>query len=110
VPAAWLFTIAQRKLIDSYRRGQIEDAARRKLQLEPLAVDDLDIERIEQTARATDVASELARRLPREQWAALRARVLDERDYADIAHELRCSPLGVFFIVFRAADAATRRR
>src|ERR687895_1627863 len=28
--AAWLFTIGRRKLIDSWRRGKVEDAARRK--------------------------------------------------------------------------------
>lgn len=36
VPLAWLFTIAHRKLIDSHRRGQVEDAARRRL-AQPLA-------------------------------------------------------------------------
>ena len=28
-PGPWLFTIAERKLIDSYRHRQVEDAARR---------------------------------------------------------------------------------
>lgn len=102
VPLAWLFTIAQRKLIDSYRRGQVEDAARRRLALEPLVLEDEDIERIEATAQATNVASELARRLPADQYDALRARVLDERDYADIACELRCSQAVVRMRVSRA--------
>jgi RNA polymerase sigma factor (sigma-70 family) len=102
LPLAWLFTIAHRKLIDSYRRGQVEDAARRRLALEPLVLEDEDIERIEATAQATDVASELARRLPPDQFDALRARVLDERDYADIARELRCSQAVVRMRVSRA--------
>jgi RNA polymerase sigma-70 factor (ECF subfamily) len=102
VPAAWLFVIAQRKLIDSYRRGRVEDAARSRLQMEPLALEDADLERIEETARSTDVAFELARRLPSNQYEALRARVLEDRAYADIAGELDCSPSVVRMRVSRA--------
>jgi RNA polymerase sigma-70 factor (ECF subfamily) len=104
IPLAWLFTIAHRKLIDSYRRGTVEDAARRRLALEPLALEDDDLERIDATARATDVAVELARRLPPEQAHALRARVLDEREYADIARELGCSQAVVRMRVSRALN------
>jgi RNA polymerase sigma-70 factor (ECF subfamily) len=102
VPVAWLFTIAHRKLIDSYRRGAVEAVARRRLALAPLVVDDEDIERINETTRTTDVAIELARRLPPEQFRALKARVLDERDYADIAGELGCSEVVVRMRVSRA--------
>ena len=45
---------AHHELIDSYRRGQVEDAARRRLALEPLVMEDEDIERIEAPARATN--------------------------------------------------------
>jgi RNA polymerase sigma factor (sigma-70 family) len=105
VPVAWLFTIAHRKLIDSYRRGTVEAVARRRLALAPLVVEDEDIERIVETARTTDVAVELARRLPLEQFQALKARVLDERDYADIAGELGCSEVVVRMRVSRALKA-----
>jgi hypothetical protein len=87
--------LSLRKLIDSYRRGTVEAAARRRLAFAPLIVDDEDIERINETARRTDVAIELARRLPPEQFEALKARVLDERDYADIAGDLGCSEVVV---------------
>jgi RNA polymerase sigma factor (sigma-70 family) len=90
-PLAWLMTIARNKLIDSARRGQVERAARRRLALEPLALDDEDLERIERMIGATDVDATLLALLPADQLAALRARVLDERDYAQIASELRCS-------------------
>jgi RNA polymerase sigma-70 factor (ECF subfamily) len=102
IPVAWLFTIAHRKLIDSYRRGTVEAVARRRLALAPLIVDDEDIERINETARRTDVAIELARRLPPEQFQALKARVLDERDYAEIAGDLGCSEVVVRMRVSRA--------
>jgi RNA polymerase sigma factor (sigma-70 family) len=105
VPVAWLFAIAHRKLIDSHRRGQVEDRARRRLELEPLSIDDDDIARIEAIAHGTDVATELARTLPADQLEALRARVLDERSYPDIARELRCSQAVVRKRVSRALRA-----
>jgi len=105
VPLAWLFVIAQRKLVDSYRRGQVEDSARLRLRMEPVVLDDAALERIEETARRTDEALALARRLPADQFAALQARVLHEREYADIARELKCSPSVVRMRVSRALKA-----
>jgi RNA polymerase sigma-70 factor (ECF subfamily) len=81
--AAWLFAIARSKLVDSYRRGQVE---------EPLRLDDSEIERVEELADAG--RAQLARllaELPQDQREAIEARVIHERDYADIARELRCS-------------------
>ncbi len=101
-PMAWLMTIARNKLIDSVRRGQVKRAARARLSLEPLAIDDDDLQRIEQLMSATDVDATLLALLPAEQLAALRARVLDERDYAQIASELRCSEAVVRKRVSRA--------
>jgi RNA polymerase sigma-70 factor (ECF subfamily) len=102
VPVAWLFTIARRKLIDSYRRGRVEAVARRRLALEPVALEDADIERVIEIASTTDVATELAQHLPPEQVEALKARVLDERGYREIAGELRCSEAVVRMRVGRA--------
>ena len=45
--AGWLFGIARNKLIDSLRRGSVEDRARRELGLEPLLLDDSEIEAVE---------------------------------------------------------------
>jgi len=101
-PVAWLMRIARNKLIDSLRRGQVERAARERLALEPLALDDDDLQRIEQLMSAADVDATLLELLPAEQLAALRARVLDERDYAQIASELRCSEAVVRKRVSRA--------
>jgi RNA polymerase sigma factor (sigma-70 family) len=101
-PVAWLMTIARNKLIDSVRRGQVERVARRRLALEPLAIDDEDLRRIEELIGATDVDAALAELLPAGQLEALRARVLEERDYAQIARELRCSQAVVRKRVSRA--------
>ena len=103
-PVAWLFTIAHRKLIDGYRHGQVEDDARRRLPLDPVVLEDGDIERIVEIANDTDVIAELARQLPADQFEALRGRVLDDRGYADLAAELRCSPAVVRMRVSRALE------
>jgi RNA polymerase sigma-70 factor (ECF subfamily) len=50
--AAWLFAIAQNKLADSRRRGRVEDAARRRLGMAPLELDDDDLRRVEACAGA----------------------------------------------------------
>ena len=91
--AGWLLGIAHNKLLESLRRGRVEAAARRRLRHEPIAVDDADLQAVEERAGAGALALErLLAELPGEQRDAIRARVLDERGYADIAAELRCSP------------------
>jgi RNA polymerase sigma factor (sigma-70 family) len=75
---AWLFGIAQHKLIDSLRRRRVEDEARRRVGMEATAGPRVDVNRI------------LAE-LPADQREAVRARILDERSYPEIAVELRCS-------------------
>ena len=42
-PVAWLLTVARNKLIDSWRRGQVEAAARERLGMQPLRLTDFDI-------------------------------------------------------------------
>jgi RNA polymerase sigma-70 factor (ECF subfamily) len=90
--AGWLLGIAQHKLLESLRRGRVEASARRRLHHESIAIDDDDLAAIEARAEAGARSLErLLAQLPLEQRAAITARVLDERDYADIALELRCS-------------------
>jgi RNA polymerase sigma factor (sigma-70 family) len=102
---AWLFTIARRKLIDSWRRGKVEDVARRKLGMEPMELDDGGLARIDamiDEERNPLPLTELMNRLPADQREALRLRVLDEREYPDIAREMECSEAVVRQRVSRA--------
>ena len=100
--APWLLTIARNALIDSYRRGRVEDAARKRLAMEPVQIDDGDIERVLQIAAETDLLVRLSDELPAEQFDALRARVLDDRGYGEIAQRLQCSEAVVRKRVSRA--------
>jgi RNA polymerase sigma-70 factor (ECF subfamily) len=86
--AAWLFGIARNTLAMSMRRGRVEAQARRRLHTPPLVLTDELIDRIDALAAG---AADLVDLLPAEQRQAVRARVVDERDYADIAKDLRCS-------------------
>jgi RNA polymerase sigma-70 factor (ECF subfamily) len=91
IPVAWLLVTARNLLIDSHRRGTVDDRARRRLAMRPLVLDDRDLERVEEISAETDLMRELALRLDPDQLQALRARVLDEREYAEIAAQLKCS-------------------
>ncbi len=102
IPVAWLFTIAGRKLVDSYRRGRVEDKARRKLAFERMEVSDDAVARLVEEIASVDVLAHLARQLPPEQFEALRARIIDDRAYGDIAKELHCSESLVRIRVSRA--------
>jgi len=90
-PVAWLFTIARNLLIDSARRGQVEESARRNLRLDPLVLDDADLQRIEEVAEAADLAEMVRATLSATEYEALRARVVDEESYEELALRLRCS-------------------
>ena len=90
----WVIGIARNKLLMSYRRGRVEARARRRLGFQAVALDDGDLERIEEVAQLGNgrlVA--LVDKLPEEERIAVRSRVLDERSYREIATELRCSEL-----------------
>jgi RNA polymerase sigma factor (sigma-70 family) len=90
-PRAWLFSIGHRKLVDAYRRGEVDDKLRRKLQLEPLQLDDDDIARINDLAGGDEASRALAE-LPVEQRAAIEGRVLEGLSYEHLGATLRCSP------------------
>ncbi len=88
---AWLFAIAHHKLANSRRRGQVEDRARRRLGMAPLVLEDEDLGRIDRLTRDSDVAMQALAGLPADQQDAVLARIVDERDYGEMAAELSCS-------------------
>ena len=91
---AWLFGIARHKLSRAYERGRVEDRARRRMRMPSLDFNDCGLDALERAAsEAIDggrVLEALAA-LPPEQRDAVVARVIAERDYADIAREIRAA-------------------
>jgi RNA polymerase sigma-70 factor (ECF subfamily) len=88
--------IARSKLLESRRRGRVEDRARRRLGFEPEALDDEDLARVDELAAAEGRAVlGLVEELPARQRDAVRSHVLEDRDYAEIARDLNCSEMVV---------------
>jgi RNA polymerase sigma-70 factor, ECF subfamily len=88
--AAWLYGIARNVLARSVKRRRVEDRARRKLSMPPLPITDELLDRVERHAGDERVEQLLATLSP-EQAQAIRAHVLAEAPYPEIAAELRCS-------------------
>src|ERR1700733_711010 len=90
----WVVGIARNKLLESRRRGRVEDRARRRLAFEPEGIDDNDLARVDELAATPEHrVLELVEELPKGQRDAVRSRVIEDREYDDIARELNCSEL-----------------
>jgi RNA polymerase sigma factor (sigma-70 family) len=89
---AWLFGIANNKLADSRRRGRIESAARLRMGVGRLTLDDAALERAEELAgQGAGAAESLVADLPVGERDAVLARVVEELSYAEVAERLRIS-------------------
>ncbi len=108
IPVAWLLVTARNLLVDCHRRGTVDDHARRRLAMQPMVLDDRDLERVEEISAETDLLRELASQLEADQLQALQARVLDEREYGEIAAQLKCSESVVRKRVSRALGVLRR--
>jgi RNA polymerase sigma-70 factor (ECF subfamily) len=92
--SAWLYTIAARQLARYLRRLRVEDAARRRLGMERIALGPDDVERIEALIDFEHVGREVRQAfdtLRSDQREALRLRVIEGRSYREMARELGCS-------------------
>jgi RNA polymerase sigma-70 factor (ECF subfamily) len=108
--APWVIAIARNVLANSRRRGRVQDRIRRRLAIEPLELDDDDIERTESLAgRGMGPVVELVETLPVGERDAVKARVLDERSYSEIAASLHCSEMVVRKRVSRGLARVRRR-
>jgi RNA polymerase sigma factor (sigma-70 family) len=105
---AWLFGIASKKLADYHRRGYAEDRARRRLGMERVEPTDADLRHIEGLTGDVEVVS-LVEELPADQRRAVKARVVEEREYGEIAGELDITPAGARKRVSRGLAALKAR-
>ncbi len=90
----WLYGIAKNKLAASRNRGRVEERARRRLPADPLLLTDEALERVEALADAARDGlrlAELLESLPADQRDAVRAHILEERGYGELADDLECS-------------------
>lgn len=108
--AAWLLGIARNKLLASRRRHARSDKARRKLGIPRLSFTDAALERVEEIidAERTNHFGALAR-LDADERDAITARVIEERDYGEIAAAAGVSPAAVRQRVSRGLAKLQRR-
>jgi RNA polymerase sigma factor (sigma-70 family) len=97
---AWVYGIARTQLADYFRRGQVHRRALARLGVATAEPVDADFERIEELAALGDLRAQVAERLTQlsvDHRDALLLRIVEERDYPDVA-----STLGVSEQVARA--------
>jgi RNA polymerase sigma factor (sigma-70 family) len=80
---AWLYGIAHHRLADHFRRGRVDDRVRRSLQMERRPIDEQDARLIR------SLADDRATALLADQREAVRAHVVDDRGYTELAGVLR---------------------
>ena len=103
----WLFGIARHQLARAWKRGRVEDSARRRLGMEPLALRDELLERVDELGRG-EQALRLLADLPEDQRLAVEGRVLEEAGYSELAGRLECSESVVRQRVSRGLRAIRR--
>ena len=87
----WLLGIARHVLLRTWEKGRTERRAQQRLGVEPVVCTDASLERVEALADANHPDNPLLRALdalPTEQAVAVRAHVLDEQPYEDLARDL----------------------
>lgn len=90
--APWLIGIATNKLRESEHRGRVQNSVRRRLRMRPIELVDDDLERVEAIAsRGSSAVLAALEALPVDEREAVRARIVDERAYREVALELGCS-------------------
>jgi RNA polymerase sigma-70 factor (ECF subfamily) len=105
--AAWLFTIASRRLADYQRCGWVNELTRRSLAMERRTLGEEDREMIR--LLADEAATELLTGLPADQRAAVVGHVVEERDYAELAADSHTSEAAVRQRVSRGLSTLRRK-
>lgn len=90
-PQNWLFGILLNKLAGFERRGAVERRARRRLRMREPMLDSSEFDRLFNEREHGPSVLRLLDRLPPGQRDAVRARVVNERSYTQLASELQIS-------------------
>jgi RNA polymerase sigma factor (sigma-70 family) len=109
---AWLFSIARSELSHFWRDGRVERSALARLGVGVPGLSDPEIERIEQLAGLSALATPLAdamAALPEDQRRAVELRVIEECGYAEVAVILNVSEQTARARVSRGLRALGRR-
>lgn len=89
VALAWLLGIARNLIFDAANRRRVEADARDRLGMQPIALDDEQLERIQERGQYDLIGA--LRELPEEQREAVLRRVLADDEYPVLAERIGCS-------------------
>jgi RNA polymerase sigma factor (sigma-70 family) len=92
--AAWLYGIGRHLLSRYFRNGAVDARARRRLGMPERTVSEGDYERIEDLIDFEQMGSEIRgalSALPEDQRMAVTLRVIEQKDYREVAGELGCT-------------------
>lgn len=103
----WVLGIAANKVADAQRRDRVERRAQQQLGIAEISWSDEDLERV--VAAGDRSLQELLEALPSEQRTAVRARVLNELTYPEIARASGVSEQGARKRVSRGLATMRRR-
>jgi RNA polymerase sigma-70 factor (ECF subfamily) len=98
----WLYTIARRRLVDFQRRGQVRQRTLKALASEATRWEP---QAASWSEEATELDLGLLRHLPRDQRDAIVAHVIHDRDYGQLASDLRVSEASIRQRVSRGLTA-----
>jgi RNA polymerase sigma-70 factor (ECF subfamily) len=87
---AWLFGIARNVLSRSLERNRVEHRARKRMRMNPIVIEDGTVDALERLY-AGDVLAGALEALPTDQAEAVRARIVQELAYDEIAAGLQTS-------------------
>lgn len=89
--STWLYGIGRHVLLRSVRRGRVQDETRRRLGMAPLILDDDAMERVDELVSSDGRAASALNELSGVLREAVAGRVIDEREYRELAQSLQCS-------------------
>jgi RNA polymerase sigma factor (sigma-70 family) len=89
--SAWLFGIGRHILLRSVRQGRVQDETRRRLGMGPMMLDDTSLERVDELVSSDGRASDALNDLSGLLREAVAGRVIEEREYRELAQSLQCS-------------------
>jgi RNA polymerase sigma factor (sigma-70 family) len=104
---AWLLGIARNLLLRSLRRDRAQSSARQRLGMERLEMSDESLAALQRLADEPALA--LLAELPADQREAVRARVIEELDYDELASRARVTPVVARKRVSRGLATLRRR-
>lgn len=85
---SWLLGIARHVLAQSFEQGAVDASTRVRLGMERLVLDDSALAAVEELDGELSAA---IAEIPAEQRAAIRGRVIEDREYRELAASLECS-------------------